>query len=91
MDYKSYDEFVASGDWYLDTEAPDYKEQLFKDVKEQQQAETPQEAAKEPKEGWYEQPNGWLSRRSLFVKTNPIKRYPLVKKGTSINDSKVNT
>jgi len=54
MDYKSYDDFVASGDWYIDTQAPDYKEQLYKDVQKQQQAETPQEAAKEIEEGWYE-------------------------------------
>jgi len=51
---KSYEDYVASGDWYLDTQAPDYQEKLLQDVKEQQQAETPQEAAEEPKEGWYE-------------------------------------
>jgi len=52
MVYKTYEEFVASGDWYLDTEAPDYKEQLAKDVLQKQ---TPQEpAAEETNEGWYE-------------------------------------
>ena len=29
---KEFQKFVDSGDWYLDTQAPDYKEKLLADV-----------------------------------------------------------
>lgn len=48
-----YDEFVKSGVWYIDTQAPDYKEQLLKDVLENQ---TPQvQEVQEQDEEWYEE------------------------------------
>jgi len=29
-----YEDFVANGDWYLDTQAKDYNEKLYLDMKE---------------------------------------------------------
>ena len=29
-----YEDFVANGDWYIDTQAEDYREKLYKDMKE---------------------------------------------------------
>jgi len=31
---EEYNDFVANGDWYLDTLAPDYSEKLYQDMKE---------------------------------------------------------
>ena len=48
-----YEEFVKSGVWFIDTQAPDYKEQLLKDVLENQ---TPQvQEVQEQEEEWYEE------------------------------------
>ena len=47
-----YEEFVKSGEWFLDTEAPDYQEKLLKDVLEKQ---TPQvQAEQEQDKEWFE-------------------------------------
>jgi hypothetical protein len=46
-----YEEFVKSGVWFLDTEAPDYQEKLLKDVLEKQ---TPQvQAEQEQDKEWF--------------------------------------
>ena len=49
-----YEKLVESGEWYLDTEAPDYKEKLLKDVLEKNQTPQVQEETQE-QESWYEQ------------------------------------
>jgi len=48
-----YEKLVESGEWYLDTEALDYKEKLLKDVLEKNQTPKVQEETQE-QEGWYE-------------------------------------
>lgn len=48
-----YEEFVKSGVWFLDTQAPDYKEKLHADVLQKQ---TPQvQAEVEQEEEWFEE------------------------------------
>lgn len=48
-----YEEFVKSGEWFLDTQAPDYKEKLHADVLQKQ---TPQvQADVEQEEEWFEE------------------------------------
>ena len=34
MSKEEYDKFVEEGDWFLDSQAPEFKEKLFKDMKE---------------------------------------------------------
>jgi len=48
-----FQKFVESGEWYLDTQAPDYKEKLHADVLQKQ---TPQDQADvEQEEDWFEE------------------------------------
>ena len=48
-----YEEFVKSGVWFLDTQAPDYKEKLHADVLQKQ---TPQvQAEVEQEQEWFEE------------------------------------
>jgi len=34
MSKEEYDKFVEEGDWFLDSQAPDFNEKLIKDMKE---------------------------------------------------------
>jgi len=48
-----YEKFVKSGVWFLDTQAPDYKQKLHADVLQKQ---TPQvQADVEQEEEWFEE------------------------------------
>ncbi len=48
-----YDEFVKSGVWFLDTQAPDYKEKLHADVLENQTPQVQEE--QEQDKVWFEE------------------------------------
>ena len=50
-----FEKFVESGDWYLDTQAPDFMEKLLQNQKEMKAASTPQVQAVESEDGWYEE------------------------------------
>ena len=48
-----YEKLVKSGEWYLDTQAPDYKEKLAADVLENQTSQD--QEVQEQDEEWYEE------------------------------------
>jgi len=50
-----FEKFVESGDWYLDTQAPDFMDKLLQDQKEMKAAKTPQVQAADSEDGWYEE------------------------------------
>ena len=52
---KEFQKFVDSGDWYLDTQAPDYKEKLLADVMANQTPQNNDDAETDDVENWYEE------------------------------------